>query len=295
MEKRKALGRGLQALIPESDSAAVPQELSAENNNGVSMLLVQDINPGQYQPRSAFKQDKLDELIASIKEKGIVQPVLVRKQETGYELIAGERRLRAAKALGIARIPAIIKNAGDLDAIEMALIENIQREDLNPIEEAIAYKRLSAEFNFTQEQIAQAIGKDRASVANTLRLLNLPNAIQTLVADNIIQAGHAKALLAVSDTQKQQRICEKIVRKGLSVREAEFLVRPHAKQRAVSPYPAVQDPHIQNMEDELEKILGTKVVIRHRKKRGKIVIDYFSVDDLNRVISIIISANKPQA
>ena len=286
MEKRKALGKGLQALIPEArDSNA--SLLTADITPGVAELRVCDIAPGRYQPRSAFNQAKLNELIASIKEKGIVQPVLARKTDKGYELIAGERRLRAAKALGMATIPAIVKEVDDLNAMEIALVENIQREDLNPIEEACAYKRLINEFNFTQEQIAQAIGRDRTSIANTMRLLQLPDKIQSFLADDIIQAGHAKALLSVQDPHKQMRICEKIIRKKLSVREAEYLARPHAEKRRQPAYLATRDAHTRAAEETLEKTLGTKVVIQHRKKRGKIIIDYFSLDDLNRIIDLI--------
>ena len=288
MDKRKALGKGFQILMPDmnSDSNAA-NILTAETNASMHMLSVDEIMPGRYQPRSAFKQEKLDELISSIREKGVVQPVLVRRTDAGYELIAGERRLRAAKTLGLKTMPAIIKDVDDLNAMEMALIENLQREDLNPIEEAHAYQRLSQEFHFTQEQIAHAIGRDRASVANTLRLLNLPDKIQRLVSDDMIQMGHARALLAVPDERKQMRLCEKIINKGLSVREVEHMVRPHSQQRKQQPYSVARDPHTRTVEEELEKILGTKVSINHRKKRGKIIIDYFSLDDLNRIIELI--------
>jgi ParB family transcriptional regulator, chromosome partitioning protein len=288
MDKRKALGKGFQALMPDINSAVNSANiLTADANVGVNMLKIHEIIPGRYQPRSAFKQDRLDELISSIKEKGVVQPVLVRRTENGYELITGERRLRAVTELGLEHIPAIIKDVDDLNAMEMALIENLQREDLNAIEEARAYQRLSQEFHFTQEQIARAIGRDRASIANTLRLLNLPEKIQRLVSDDVIQMGHARALLSVSDENRQIRLCEKIVSKGLSVREVEHMVRPHAQQRKQPPYSAVQDTHTRAAEETLEKILGTRVSIHHRKKRGKIVIDYFSLDDLNRIIELI--------
>ncbi len=286
MEKRKALGKGLQALIPEArdNNASI---LTADIAPGVAELRISDIEPGKYQPRSAFKQEKLNELIASIKEKGVIQPILVRKTDRGYELIAGERRLRAVQALGIPTIPAIVKDVDDLNAMQIALVENIQREDLNPIEEACAYRRLINEFGFTQEKIAQAVGRDRTSVANTMRLLHLPENLQSLLADNIIQTGHAKALLSVQDPQKQARICEKIIRKQLSVREAEYLARPHAEKRRQPVYSATKDEYTRAAEEALEKTLGTRVVIQHRKKRGKIIIDYFSLDDLNRIIELI--------
>jgi ParB family transcriptional regulator, chromosome partitioning protein len=286
MEKRRALGKGLEALIPEAQESSA-NILTVESSAGIAQLNIQDITPGRYQPRSAFKQEKLDELMASIKERGVVQPVLVRRVGAGYELIAGERRLRAAKSLGMQTVPAIIKDVDDLNAMQMALVENIQREDLNPIEEARAYKRLATEFSFTQEQIAQAIGRDRTSITNTLRLLQLPDTVQQLLADDIIQAGHAKALLAVADTKKQLRICEKIIKKKLSVREVEYLVRPQADRRTQPAHTPAADPYARAAEEELEKIFGTRVSIQHRKKRGKIIIDYFSLDDLNRIIDMI--------
>lgn len=284
MEKRKALGRGLHALIPDtkSDDKSV---LSAMPQSGVTSVDCAEIQPSRFQPRSAFKQDKLNELIASIKEKGIVQPILARRTEQGYEIIAGERRFRAAQALGIKKVPVLIKDVNDSDAMELALVENIQREDLNPVEEAKAYKRLIDEFHFTQEQIAQAVGRDRTSVTNTLRLLALSGAIQQLVLDDIITMGHARALLAVPEERRRKKLCDKIVRKGLSVREAEKLTRPHAPRRKQPAYSA-QDADILAAEAELQQALGTKAKIYHGKKRGKIVIDYYSLSDLNRLLDI---------
>jgi len=179
MEKHKALGKGLQALIPEASNSEAG-DLATQTQSGLVTVHISEIKSSRFQPRTAFKTEKLDELIASIKEKGIVQPVLVRRAEQGYELIAGERRFRAAQSLNMQQIPVIIKDVDDVNAMELALVENIQREDLNPIEEAKAYKRLSSEFNFTQEEIAQAVGRDRTSVTNTMRLLSLSDAIQQL-------------------------------------------------------------------------------------------------------------------
>jgi ParB family chromosome partitioning protein len=285
MEKHKALGRGLQALIPEVNNSETG-ELTIKAQAGLTTLNISEIRPSRFQPRTAFKAEKLDELIASIREKGIVQPVLVRKAEQGYELIAGERRFRAVRALNLKKIPVIIRNVDDANAMELALVENIQREDLNPIEEAKAYKRLNSEFNFTQEQIAQAVGRDRTSVANILRLLSLPDVIQQLLLDDAITMGHARALLAIPDQRKQIKMCNKIVRKGLSVREVEQMVKPHAAKRRLSAHSS-PDRHIKAVEDELQKILGTKIKIQHGKKRGKIVIDYYSLTDLNRIIKIL--------
>ena len=285
MEKHKALGKGLQALIPEAqenDTGA----LATSVRTGLTTVDISEIKPNRFQPRTAFKAEKLDELVASIREKGIVQPVLVRKAEKGYELIAGERRFRAAQRLNLQKMPVIIKEVDDVNAMELALIENIQREDLNPIEEAKAYKRLSSEFGFTQEKIAQSVGRDRTSVTNIMRLLSLPDQIQQLILDDAITMGHARALLTVSDQRKQLSICEKILRKRLSVREVEQMARPHAPQRKQSAYHS-PDLHIKAVEDELEPIFGTKVKIQHGKKRGKIVIDYYSLTDLNRIVEIL--------
>ncbi len=285
MEKHKALGRGLQALIPEANNSETG-ELAIKAQAGLTTLNLSEIKPSRLQPRTTFKAEKLNELIASIREKGVVQPVLVRKAEQGYELIAGERRFRAAQALNLGKIPVVIRNVDDANAMELALVENIQREDLNPIEEAKAYRRLNSEFNFTQEKIAQAVGRDRASVTNILRLLSLPDVIQQLLLDDAITMGHARALLAIPDRRKQIKICDKIVRKGLSVREVEQMAKPHAAKRGL-PAHSSPDRHIQAVEDELQKILGTKIKIQHGKKRGKIVIDYYSLTDLNRIIKIL--------
>lgn len=289
MQKRKALGRGLQALIPDIKSdvqIAVSSEDVAERGESVAYLNISDVQAGPYQPRSDFNEEKMQELIASIKEKGVVQPVLVRRKGSGYELIAGERRLRAVHSLGIEKIPALVKEVDDINAIELALIENIQREDLNAIEEAKAYERLSSEFDFTQAQIAQAVGKDRTSVANILRLLNLPAKIQKFVLDDLLTMGHARALLSVTDPHRQMNICQQIIRKGLSVREAERMVRPPALSGRASAYRA-SDPHIKAAEEELQHALGTRVRIRHGKKRGRIVIEYFSPADLERIIGVV--------
>ena len=285
MEKHKALGKGLQALIPEvqeNDTGA----LATSVRTGLTTVDISEIKPNRFQPRTAFKAEKLDELVASIREKGIVQPILVRKAEEGYELIAGERRFRAAQRLNLQKMPVIIKEVDDVNAMELALIENIQREDLNPIEEAKAYKRLSSEFGFTQEKIAQSVGRDRTSVTNIMRLLSLPDQIQQLILDDAITMGHARALLTISDQRKQLSICEKILRKRLSVREVEQMARPHAPQRK-QPAHHSPDLHIKAVEDELEPIFGTKVKIQHGKKRGKIVIDYYSLTDLNRIVKIL--------
>lgn len=276
MEKRKALGRGLQALIPDVETA---------QEETIMHLNVKELLPNRYQPREDFNQEKLNELIASIKEKGIVQPLLVRRAEKGFELIAGERRLRAMKSLGMEKVPVILKDVDDIGAIELALIENIQREGLNPIEEAHAYKRLIDEFAFTQEKIAQTIGKDRSTVANMLRLLNLPLEIQRYIVGGQISTGHARAVLSVKGLQQQLNLCKKIISKGLSVREAEALTSPQLKRRRGTE--ALKDQHLIEQEEILQNFLATKVRIQHSKKRGKIIIEYYSLDDLDRIINRI--------
>jgi len=276
----KALGKGLSALIPVKE-----HDISAPQS-GVLEIPISQIRTNKYQPRTDFKQDKLNDLVNSIREKGVVQPVLARKVQDGYELIAGERRLRAAKTLGLEKIPAILRNVADVDMLEISLIENIQREELNSIEEAVAYQRLVEEFNFTQEAVAKVLGKDRSTVANTLRLLNLPKKIQGLISSGDITAGHAKALLSLPTEIIQISVCNVIIKKGLSVRESEALVA----RRLLGTKPASpqkKDGGISEIENQLQQIFGTRVVIAHGKKRGKIQIEYYSNDDLNRILDIL--------
>ena len=276
----KALGKGLSALIPTKEP-----EISAPQS-GVLEIPISQIHTNKYQPRTDFKQDKLNDLINSIREKGVVQPVLARKVQDGYELIAGERRLRAAKTLGLEKIPAILKNVADVDMLEISLIENIQRQELNVIEEAIAYKRLMEEFNFTQEAVAKVLGKDRSTVANCLRLLNLPEKMQAFIANGDITAGHAKAILALPTEISQMSACNVIMKKALSVREAEALVA----RRLLGSKPAAQqkkDAGVSEIENQLQQIFGTRVVIVHGKKRGKIQFEYYSSEDLNRLLDLL--------
>jgi len=273
-------------LIPETKAKRADSEVVSEGKEAIVYLETSEIQTGRYQPRADFNEEKLQELVASVREKGVVQPLLAKRTQAGFELIAGERRLRAAKAVGIQKIPVILKEVDDASAVELALIENIQRENLNPIEEAKAYARLGKEFNLTQEKIAQAVGKDRTSVTNTLRLLNLPEKIQQLILTGMLTMGHARALLSVPDERKQIKLAEKIIQKRLSVREVEQLVKPHMVQRAASPQPAT-DPHAKAVEEDLQEALGTKVKIQHGKKRGKLLIEYYSPSDLERIVNII--------
>lgn len=277
--ERKVLGRGLDALIPQTP---------ADSKEKVHSLKVEQIYTSRFQPRLTFSQDKIEELARSIREQGVIQPVLVRAVDTDrYELIAGERRLRAVKHLGIAEIPAIVRRVADADVLEMSIIENIQREELNPLEEAKAYRRLAQEFGHTQDHIANRVGKDKTSVSNLLRLLNLPENIQDYLSNNLISFGHAKALLSLHDEKRQTQLCEKIVKKGLSVRQVEQLTGQGRRARSKTAGRKEQDVELRAIEEKLQHALGTKVRLHHGKKRGKIEIEYYSLDDLDRVLRLL--------
>lgn len=283
--ERKALGRGLEALIPEQETTA--------KEGRILYLNIEKIKENSLQPREKFDQKKLDDLIASIKEKGVVQPVIVRSKNGEYELIAGERRMRAARALGIEELPVIVRNVNDADALELALIENIQREELNAIEEAKAFQKLMADFGFSQEEVAKAVGKDRATVANTVRLLNLPKRAQEMVVEGELSAGHAKALLSLSGEHAILKMANSVVRKGLSVRETESLIYRKKAGLFLEKSPEAKDHKIMFIEEELQRLLGTKVNVRHGKKRGSIEIDYYSLEDLDRIYRLILTNKIP--
>jgi len=283
MEKR-ALGRGLEALITPA-AVGLAATTGSQPNEQVLQIPIAQIRTNKYQPRIEFNQERLNELMNSIREKGVVQPVLVRRKDHGYELIAGERRLRAVKALGIEKIPAIMKNVEDVDMLELSLRENIQREELNAIEAAHAFQKFITDFNFTQEKIAQVLGKDRSTVANTIRLLGLPKKIQDYVSKNTITAGHAKAILSLPAETDQLRVCNLVVKKGLSVRETESLVSRRALgEKKVE---IKRDQNISDLEGQLQQLFGTRVRIVHGKKRGRIQIEYYSTEDLNRIIDML--------
>jgi ParB family chromosome partitioning protein len=285
MEKR-VLGRGLTALIPEKQTADSMQALESNIQQGIRNIPIEKLKANKYQPREEFNQESLDDLAASIKEKGFIQPVLVRLKDNEYELIAGERRLRAAKKLGYKEIPAIIKEASDLDSLELSIIENIQREDLNPIDQAKAYKRLQEEFNMTQEKVADTIGKDRATVANILRLLNLPAKIREYVSRGTISMGHARAILSLDKESEQMRLCTKVLKDDLSVRDTESYAKNISIKRSKTKK-IDNDPNLNSIEQELREMFGTKVRILKSKKGGKIEIEFYSDTDLSRVISLL--------
>ena len=285
MEKRPALGKGLSALIPD-----VPEVRAGTTPTEVDVDL---ISPNEHQPRHQFEDASLDDLARSIKANGVIQPIIVRKVEGGYRIIAGERRWRAAQRAGLTRVPVVVKEiaAGqDAQLLEMALIENIQREDLNPIDEAAAYERLRTDFNMTQEDIAAAVGKDRSSVANHLRLLKLPQEVRAEVAGGRLSMGHARALLAITDDGGQRQLAREVIAQNLSVRETEAMVKRlgHAGPAERSA-PAGPDVHTRAAQDKLRMALGTRVRIARRGKGGRIEIDFTSEDELQRLFERLVN------
>lgn len=274
--ERKALGKGISALIPEKEP---------EKGEKIIYLKLGQIKSSPLQPRELFDSQTLEELTQSIKEKGVIQPVLVRRRGEDYELIAGERRLRAANLLQINEIPAIVKDVDDRNSLELSLMKNIQRENLNPIEEAHAYQYLIDKFNLTQERISEILGKARTTITNTLRLLKLPQEIQEEIKRGRISYGHGRALLELEDQNQQRRLAQEVIASGLSVRELENLIkrqRPRLSKRRMSPK-AARDPYVLVLEEELQHILATKVRISKRKKRGHILIEFYSSEDLERI------------
>ena len=273
----KRLGRGLADIIEST-----PQSPSSS----FILLRTDQIRPGRFQPRSSIREAGLEELKASIKRSGVIEPIIVRPIAHGtYEVVAGERRLKASQAIGIQEIPAIIKTISDKEALEFSLVENIQREDLNPMEEAGGYERLLDEFGYTQEDIASAVGKDRATIANTLRLLALPEEIQRGLREDAISAGHAKALLSIEDKARQLDLFRQAAGGKLSVRQTEAIagtLGPGRRRRVRR-----VDPQLRQLEDALRQALSTKVNVFARKKGGRIVIEFFSPDDLTRLLSVL--------
>jgi ParB family chromosome partitioning protein len=274
VEKRPALGRGLSALIPDAPAAQTPARAQEVDTD----LL----KPNPFQPRTAMDEGRIDELARSIRANGIIQPIVVRKAGTGYEIIAGERRWRASQRAGLLKVPIVVRETPDEQLLAAALIENIQREDLNPMEEAAAYRRLSEELHLTQEQIADAVGKDRSSIANIVRLLKLPVEMRENVSAGTLSMGHARALLALPDEAAQLRVGRDVVARHLSVRETEVLVKKSLEPAAPKEGPK-QDVHTRAAEDKLRFTLGTRVRIVRKRKGGKIEIDFASEDELQRI------------
>ncbi len=277
--KKKGLGRGLGALIPDAD-------LLARTSDQFFYCAIEEITPNPYQPRQNVRDKAFEDLVESIRERGILQPLLVRSEEEGYQLIAGERRWRAAQVAGLQRVPVIIKESAEPESIELALIENIQRKDLNPIEEGEAYWRLQQEFQLSQENIAKKIGKDRSTVANMIRLLKLPDRVRRDLVEGVLSMGHARALLALPDAEIQLRARDTIVKRSLSVRETEKLVQSLLKKQKKHKAEPEPDSHMRAVIDRLIRHFGTKVSISRRGKRGRIEIEFYSDDDLQRILDL---------
>jgi len=281
--KRMALGKGLGALLPEFGQA---------ESKTLLYCGIEEIIPNRSQPRKHFDESKLQELAESIKEKGILEPLIVRKTDQGYELIVGERRWRAAQKAGLKEVPVVVKEAEGREALEISLIENLQREDLNPIEAAEAFKHLIEEFKISQEDLSKRIGKDRTTITNTLRLLKLPIEIRNQLLQNRITSGHARAILSLESKEKQKELCALIIKKGLSVREAEALAKRWSEKPKKS-ITAVKkkgdlESQLNSLQDSLRKYLGTKVQINRKGNRGKIEIEYYSHQDLERIVEAIL-------
>jgi ParB family chromosome partitioning protein len=281
VEKRPALGRGLSALIPDSPApAAAP---AADRSLEIDTDL---LRPNKFQPRTHIDDDRIEDLSRSIRSNGIIQPIVVRKVDNGYEIIAGERRWRAAQRAGLLKVPVVVRDIPEDRLLAVALIENIQREDLNPIEEALAYRRLSDDFRLTQEQIADAVGKDRSSIANYVRLLRLPQEVRANLASSALSMGHARALLALADENAQLRLARDVVARNLSVRETEALVKKAGEPSAPTAAKTV-DVHTRAAEDKLRLTLGTRTRIVRKGKGGRIEIEFVSEDELQRIYEML--------
>ncbi len=302
--KKGGLGKGIDSLIPNKVSKpteTVSAETGAKNEKVVEGVLVSinKVEPNREQPRKNFDEDALLELSESIKQFGVLQPLLVQDKKDYYEIIAGERRWRAAKLAGLKEVPVIIKDLTEQEVVEISLIENIQRENLNPIEEAFAYKRLLTEFNLKQDEVAERVSKSRTAVTNSMRLLKLNEKVQQMVIDDMITTGHARTLLGIDDSEKQYATAQKIFDEKLSVRETEKLVKK-IQQEKDSPTPKESnkiDPKLEaiyhDLEEKMKAILGTKVAINQKDdKKGKIEIEYYSMDELDRIIDLIRTIQK---
>lgn len=287
MAKSRGLGKGLKALIPDESFMSIDNSDTENAEKLVFFLQINKIRPNADQPRKKFNREKLEELAASIKEHGILQPLVVRPENNGYTIIAGERRWRAATMAGLKEVPVIVKDLPAKDVMELALIENVQREDLNAIEEAEAYGALMEHFNLTQGEIGIRIGKSRAAITNTMRLLNLPDKVRQEVLDDNISSGHARALLSLEDQRQMEALCEDIIDKKLSVRETEKkvkLLKNPPKEEKAKPE---KNPYITAVEDGLKQKFATKVKISGKKDKGKIELEYYSTEDLNRILDLL--------
>ena len=277
-KSEKRLGKGLEALI-SGDIAKARERVEKVDTRLLS--------PNPFQPRKRFSEGKMEELVNSLREKGIIQPILVRSKGDGYEIIAGERRWRAAQILNLEEVPVIVRSdIDDANSLEISLIENIQREELNPVEEAVAYKELIDKFEYTLDKVGQMMGKDKTTVSNSLRILTLSKETLDLLEEGKISTGHAKALLSAPNDQRRKKVLQAILKKGLSVRETENLVRRFGV--SLSRATRKKDAETESVEEKLQHKFGTRIVIRHGKKRGRIEIQYFSTEDLARILRMLL-------
>lgn len=296
LDPRKALGRGLSSLLPARPAptpTAAPPALAAQSASGLTQLPLDEIAANPNQPRNVFNAERLHELAESIKANGVIQPILVRKKDGAYEIVAGERRWRASRLAGLTQVPVIVQDVADDNLLTLALIENIQRDDLNSIETAVAFDRLSRELNLTHEEIGRRTGKDRTTITNFMRLLRLPQDLQMMVAEHRLSMGHAKAILALPTEDLQRKVAEKAVSQGLSVRSTERMVQTLNEPREPEQDTNVQiDPNVKAAEDNLERTLGTRVrIIPKNEKRGRIEIEYYSPDELDRIYQMLMGEN----
>ena len=297
--KKKGLGKGLDSLIPDKGVAkpavsAKAVESSEVKGNGEQMVKINMVEPNREQPRKNFEEDSLLELADSIKQFGVLQPLLVRKRNDYYEIIAGERRWRAAKLAGVKEVPVIIKDYSEQEVVEIALIENIQRENLNPIEEAMAFKKLLTEFKLKQDEVAERVSKSRTAVTNSMRLLKLSEKVQQMIIDDMISTGHARALLAIDDQEQQYVLANKIFDEKLSVRETEKLIKDIKNPKKQKEKKPVENAFIyQDIEEKMKQVLGTKVSVSSKANgKGKIEIEYYSNSELERMFDMIMSIQR---
>lgn len=284
MNRKYGLGKGLGALIPEESM----EKQDDIKKDGVSLININLIKVNEKQPRKNFDEEKINQLSQSIKEHGVIQPIILNKNGETYSIVAGERRWRAAKLAKIEEIPSIIMNLSDKEILEISLIENIQRQDLNPIEEASAYNRLIEDFHLTQEELSKRIGKSRTAVTNCLRLLNLDKKVQDYLIDGVITEGHGRALLSVQDRDFQYELAQKIIDEGLNVRETEKLIKNiNSNKNTLDEKPKKQNPYYLDIKEKLEGLFGTKVSLTDKKNKGKIQIEYYSAEDLQRILDIL--------
>ena len=293
--KKGGLGKGLDSLITDKNISINAKTNSQEKESAIKVKITK-VEPNKEQPRKSFDEDALIELSESIKQFGVLQPLLVQDKKDYYEIIAGERRWRAAKMAGLKEIPVIIKNFTEQEVVEISLIENIQRENLNPIEEAIAYKRLLTEFNLKQDEVAERVSKSRTAVTNSMRLLKLDEKVQQMVIDDMISTGHARALLGIEDKEKQYQIAQEIFDKKLSVRETEKLVKKMQKEKIAPEKEKLDEKTLvayHDVEEKMKAIFGTKVSINAKdNKKGKIEIEYYSMDEFNRIFEMFQTIHK---